>query len=271
MASPHVSDTDRARTLPAHRRGSVAEFVAQRGQVTVGELASDYGVSIDTIRRDLDQLDQDGLLIRTHGGAVSKSSTPVGDRKLDLRMQLHTAEKEHIARMAAKLIQDDSVAMLNGGTTTLAVVHQLRDRQGLTIATNNLRIPAELPPSLECELYIFGGHVRTVAQTTTGAISFAVSQLDEEIDVRADIAVIGVGGVNADGFSTSNVGDAAMMAEMMDRAERVAVVADSSKYGSTLFAQVAPLNKATYFVSDAPPPPPIAAAMKKAGVSIITP
>ncbi|WP_159620414.1 DeoR/GlpR family DNA-binding transcription regulator [Ruania rhizosphaerae] len=271
MSSADVDTQDRSRHLPAHRRGALTDFVAERGQVAVGELAERFGVSIDTIRRDLDQLDADGLLIRTHGGAVSKSAAPVGDRKLDLRLRMHTEQKEAIAAMAARLVQDDSVIMLNGGTTTLAVMRHLRDKRGLTIATNNLRIPAELPTGMECELYVFGGHVRTVAQTTTGAVSFAVTNRPDEITVRADIAIIGVGAVATSGFSTSNVGDAAMMAEMMDHAEQVAVVADSSKFSRHLFAQIASLDRATYLVTDIAPPPPIAASLEEAGVSVITP
>ncbi|UFU08010.1 DeoR/GlpR family DNA-binding transcription regulator [Ruania halotolerans] len=271
MSRADSASSDRSRHLPAHRRGALADFVAERGQVAVAELAERFHVSIDTIRRDLDQLDTDGLVIRTHGGAVSKSAAPVGDRKLDLRLHMHIEEKETIAALTARLVQDDSVIMLNGGTTTLAVVRHLRERRGLTIATNNLRIPAELPAGMQCELYVFGGHVRTVAQTTTGSVSFGVTNRPDEIAVRADLAIIGVGAVASTGFSTSNVGDAAMMAEMMDHAERVAVVADSSKFARPLFAQIAALDRATYLITDAAPPPPIAAQLKECGVSVITP
>ena len=262
---------DHSRLLPAHRRSALVDFVAERGQVAVGEVAEEFSVSIDTIRRDLDQLDSDGLVIRTHGGAVSKSAAPVGDRKLDLRMRLHTEQKDVIGAMTARLVQDDSVVMLNGGTTTLAVMRHLRDKRGLTIATNNLRIPAELPPGMECELYVFGGQVRTVAQTTTGPVAFGVPHSTDEITVRADIAVIGVGAVATTGFSTSNVGDAAMMAEMIDHADHVAVVADSSKFSRHLFARICTLERATYLVTDATPPPPIAGRLKEVGVSVITP
>lgn len=271
---PRSNRTDLAepsRHLPAHRRGSLSEFVGERGQVTVGELAERFGVSTDTIRRDLDQLDADGFIIRTHGGAVSKSATPIGDRQLDIRLRLYTEEKDVIGRLAARLVQDRSVILLNGGTTTLAVVRNLQDRRGITIATNNLRVPAELPSTLDCELYVFGGPVRTVAQTTTGPVAFRASHGIDEIDVRADLAIIGVGAVAPTGYSTSNVGDAAMMADMIGRAERVAVVADSSKFSRQLFAQVADLKRADYLVTDAPPPPPIAAALSASGVSVITP
>lgn len=262
---------DRSRLLPAHRRSALVDFVTERGQVAVGEVAEEFNVSIDTIRRDLDQLDSDGLVIRTHGGAVSKSAAPVGDRRLDLRMRLHTEQKDVIGALAARLVQDDSVVMLNGGTTTLAVMRHLRDKRGLTIATNNLRAPAELPAGMECELYVFGGHVRTVAQTTTGPVAFKVAPGTDDISVRADIAVIGVGAVAATGFSTSNIGDAAMMAEMMDHADQVAVVADSSKFSRHLFARICPLDRATYLVTDAAPPPLIAAQLRDAGVSVIAP
>ena len=262
---------ERARQLPAGRRAALADYVGRHGQVTVAQLAERFDVSIDTVRRDLDQLDAEGQLIRTHGGAVSATSTAPKDSGLDVRLRMQVEEKEAIARRAVQLVSDGSVVMLNGGTTTLAVARNLRGHHDLTIATNNLRIPAEVPPKAYRDLYVFGGSVRSITQTTTGPISFQVVGNGEQIAVQADLALIAVGAVSVEGFSTSNLGDAAMMAAMMDHASKVAVLADSTKLGRRLFAQVAELARADYFICETRPTDDIAAALEAGGVEILTP
>ncbi len=196
------------RRLPAGRKAELAAYVAESGQVTVVDLASHFGVSIDTVRRDLDQLDREGIVVRTHGGAVSAMSVPGRDRGLDVRLQMQISEKERIAALAVDLVEDGSVLMLNAGTTTLAVARALRNHRNLTIATNNLRIPAEISPSVFRDLFIFGGAVRTITQATTGPVTLAMSSNTTEVDIRCDYALIAVGAVDASGYSTSNLGDA---------------------------------------------------------------
>jgi DeoR family fructose operon transcriptional repressor len=240
--------------------------------VTVAKLAERFEVSADTIRRDLDQLDADGVLVRTHGGAVSIAANQRPDTDLVVRLRLNTAAKEVIGELAAELVDDDSVIIVNGGTTTLAVVRHLRNHRGLTIATNNLRVPAEISPKAFRDLYIFGGAVRSITQATTGPVTFQVGPGGTDVDIRSDLALLGVGAVSASGgYSTSNLGDAAMMAEMIDHAARVAILADSTKFDRRMFAQVATLEGADYLVTDAAPGPALSAALVNAGVEVITP
>lgn len=257
------------RRLPAGRKADLAAYVEQTGQVTVSDLAEHFAVSIDTIRRDLDQLDREGVLVRTHGGAVSSASGALKDKALDVRMRVQTEEKEKIARIAANLIDDGSVIMLNAGTTTLAVARALRNHRDLTIATNNLRIPGELSPTVFRDLYVFGGSVRSITQATTGPVAFTMTAGGPEVDIRCDLALIAVGAVDEAGYSTSNLGDAAMMSEMIERAERTAILADSTKLGRRFFAQIGLLERADYLVTDAPPPPRIAAALAQAEVEVL--
>ncbi|GAA3037501.1 hypothetical protein [Microbacterium dextranolyticum] len=91
-----------------------------------------------------------------------------------------------------------------------------------------------------------------------------------DVDIRCDLALVAVGAVDASGYSTSNLGDATMMAEMMERAERTAILADSSKLGRRLFAQVAPLRGADYLVTDTPPAGELASALAQADVTVVT-
>ena len=262
----------RSHRHPAARKAQLAAYVAENGQVSVGSLAEQFGVSIDTIRRDLDQLDSEGVLVRTYGGAVSVAMSARVEKAIDVRLGLQAAEKEKIGILAAKLVQDDSGVIMNGGTTMLAVARALHGHRDLTIATNNLLVPAELSPTVWRELYIFGGAVRSTTLATTGPTSLRVTTGGAELDIRGDLALIAVGAVSVQGgYTTSNVGEAAMMSEMMGRATRVAILADSSKFEKQLFAQVGTLDAADYLVTDARPPKDLETALRDNGVRIITP
>lgn len=260
----------RGRRLPAGRKADLAAYVAEIGRVTVADLAEHFDVSIDTVRRDLDQLHREGAVIRTHGGAVSAADGALRDRGLDVRLRMQIEEKEKIAQLAAELIDDGAVIMLNAGTTTLALARALRSHRDLTIATNNLRIPAEIAPTAFRDLYVFGGAVRTITQATTGPVTFTLTSGGPEVDIRCDLALVAVGAVDASGYSTTNLGDAAMMAEMIDRADRTAILADSTKLGRRLFGQVAPLSGADYLITDAEPGADLAAALRNADVTIVS-
>jgi DeoR/GlpR family transcriptional regulator of sugar metabolism len=244
--------------------------VSEVGQATVAALAARFHVSSDTIRRDLDQLDADGVLIRTHGGAMGMTAVPRSDTGLDVRSRLQPAAKEAIGALAATLVDDGSAIMMNGGTTVLALTRHLRDRRDLIVATNNLRVPLEISPKVARNVYLFGGPVRLMTQTTTGPIRFNVAAGSNEHDIQCDIAFVAVGAVSAhDGYSTSNLDDAAMMKEMMARASRVAILADSSKFGRRLFATVADLGDADLLVTDKAPPTDLMDALRESGVEVL--
>jgi DeoR family fructose operon transcriptional repressor len=266
-----VDKDDRPRNLPAGRKAQLAAFVADAGQVTVGELAERFKVSIDTVRRDLDQLAADGALVRTYGGAVSLSTAARADRAVDQRLALQEQEKEKIATLAADLVQDSSTIMINGGTTTLAAARRLGQHRDLTVATNNLLVPGALPVTAIRDIYVFGGAVRQLTLATIGPVSFRASG-GADLDITCDLALIGVGAVAADaGFTTSNIAEAAMMQEMISRSTRVAILADSSKFERRLFAQVSELSAADYLITDTAPPPDLQDALEAAGVEVLTP
>ncbi|GAA1608717.1 DeoR/GlpR family DNA-binding transcription regulator [Actinoplanes couchii] len=266
-----VDKDERQRHLPAGRKAQLAAFVADAGQVTVAELAERFKVSIDTVRRDLDQLAADGALVRTYGGAVSLSTASRTDRAVDQRLAFMEQEKDKIGTLAADLVQDASTIMINGGTTTLAAARRLGQHRDLTIATNNLLVPGALPVTAVRDIYVFGGAVRQLTLATVGPVSFRTAG-GADLDITCDLALIGVGAVAADaGFTTSNIAEAAMMQEMISRAARVAILADSSKFDRRLFAQVSELSAADYLITDAAPPPSLQEALDAAGVEVITP
>ena len=136
------------RRLPAGRKAELATYVTEVGEASVAKLAQRFDVSVDTIRRDLDALDAEGHLIRTHGGAVGVTAAPKPEFGVDVRMRMQSDAKNAIAVIAAGLISDGMVLMVNAGTTTLAIARHLRDHRQLTIATNSLQLAAVLPPEV---------------------------------------------------------------------------------------------------------------------------
>ena len=269
-ADTEVHSEPPSRRLPAGRQVQLAAYVAEHGQVTVARLAKHFNVSADTVRRDLDHLHGEGLLVHTHGGAVSLTAFPRPDSGLDVRARVQATAKDRIAALVAGLVPDGASLIINAGTTTLAVVRALRDHRDLTIATNNLAVPGEIDPKIYRDLYVFGGAVRTSAQATVGPVTFPVMLGRQDVDIRCDLALICVGAVSSElGYFTSNLAEASMMSEMMNRATQVAVMADSTKIGRRLFAKVGELGRADWFVTDVPPPDDLAEALHGADVEVI--
>lgn len=257
--------------LPGGRKAEVVSYVNRMGQVTVTALADRFGVSPDTIRRDLDQLDAEGLVIRMRGGAMSNSAVPWHDTSLSDRARLQSAQKDRIGAVAAELVQDGSVLFINGGTTALALVHHLSSKSELIIVTNNLSLPAEISADACRDLYVIGGHVRLSGQVTIGPVSFASAISCAENDIHVDLALIGVGAVDERGFSTSNLDEAAMLGQMASHARRTAILADTTKLDRRLFASIAPLEAADYLVTNEAPSAELAAELALHDVQVLTP
>ncbi len=257
--------------LAATRKSLIGVFVNATGEATVAELASKFEVSLDTIRRDLTELENEKILTKTHGGAVRNNFIPP-DSNIDMRFKIQTLAKETIGALAASLIPNDSVIMINAGTTALEFVKHLGNHHGLTISTNNLLVPRELSPKSYRSLHIFGGMHSYNSNATIGSIGFYNTRDEEVFDIRAEWGIFSVGAVSKEkGFSISNLQEAAMLRDMMRHCAKVIILADSSKFERDLFVQVGNLKDATYLVSDALPPASLLSALKKASVSVITP
>lgn len=260
------------RRLPAGRKADLAAYVYEHGQVTVTELAEHFEVSPDTIRRDLDELDTEKILIRTHGGAIMPDLIPRPDTGIDVRLRVQVARKEAIGAAAATLVKSNSVIIMNAGSTILAVARHLANHTGLTVVTNNLQISTELQPKSYRALYIFGGSVLHSSQATIGPVSFQTSGGGGELDIQCNLALLAVGGVSVEGgYSLNNFAETAMIKEMMARAEKVAILADSTKYDVRLFAKLADLGRPDYFVTDIVPPKDLLDALKEYKVELVIP
>lgn len=263
-----MSDAEAPRTahLPARRRADLVAFIQERGQATITELAEAFAVSVDTVRRDLDQLASRGLVARTHGGAVPSGELATADVPMADRLNERREAKEAIAGTAAELVRDNETLIVNGGTTALAAVSALGGSRGLTLLTNNLRVPGVIPPRAVQDVFVLGGNCRTSSLVTIGPVRFP-----DLAGVNADTALIAVGGVAESGLSVSNIPEAQMIKEMMDAAQRVVVLADSSKFDRRSLALICPLARIDTLVTDQSPGEPLAGALEKAGVTVVVP
>ncbi len=250
--------------LPAVRHNRMIDLLRERGQLTVNELVALFEVSRDTIRRDLDLLEQRGLLVRTHGGAVYNDRLVRFDTTLGSRMDVFVERKQRIGKAAAALVRDGETLILNGGSSTCFFAAALGERANLTIITNNLRLPPVTPESCLRAIHILGGTYWSVSQVTIGAIGFP-----DVAGISADTAVVGATGLSASGISMGRLEEAAETTAMMKIAARTIVLVDQSKFNTTAFAQIAGFNQINYVVTDAFPPDPIVEVMNKAGTQLI--
>lgn len=249
------------------RLATLLDQLAEHGTIEIDAAAARLGVSPATVRRDLDALDQQGLLIRTRGGAAPTSVAY--DLPLRYKTDRNTAAKQAIARAAADLVPPGAAVALNGGTTTTEVARILGSRTtappGLTVVTNALNIASELALRPDVTVVVSGGVVRPQSYELVG--SLADSVLDQ---LMCDVAVLGVGGISAGaGASTAHEGEAAVNGAMARHAREVIVVADASKLGVTAFARICPIEQVDVLVTDTGAAPGTVEALGAAGVKVV--
>ena len=249
--------------LPAKRHAELLQLLLSRGQMSVRELAAYFEISDDTVRRDLDLLASQGLLTRTHGGAVAITALVHRDSTFMQRMGTRTQEKKRIADAAIELIEDGETLLINGGSTTRLFAAQLR-RRNITVVTNNLSVPGTLPAEVARDVYILGGHYKEDAQVTIGPV------VASGVPISVDTAIIGVGGITTrEGLTTTVLEEASMIASMIAVARRTIVLADASKLGKCSFAQIGPLSSMQILISDSAPDQELTKALPEAGVQLI--
>jgi DeoR family glycerol-3-phosphate regulon repressor len=246
------------------RQLSLLDLVRSRGSVTVEELADKLGVTLQTVRRDVQRLADAGLLARFHGGVRMPSSTTENIAHQQ-RETLHAEGKAAIARAVAAQVPNDCSLIINIGTTTEAIARALLNHSGLRVITNNLNVAAILSANPQCEVIVAGGVVRTRDRGIIGepAIDF-ISQF------RVDIALIGISGIEADGslrdFDYREVKVAQMIIE---HSREVWLAADHSKFNRPAMVELATLSQIDRLFTDKPPPEPFPALLADADVRCI--
>ena len=212
--------------LTAERRNRMAQILLSEGSIKVGEMAELFGVSTETIRKDIIHLEEKGIAEKSFGGAIAKIS--IVEKPLNERALLHAEEKAAIAACATELIPDHASILLDAGSTTNAIAKQLLLHPGLTILTNSLEL-ASILSDAESDVFLIGGHLRRSSHARIGG--WSTSRLRR---LHADLAFLGSDGFQEQGGPTSvSYDEASVKAAMLRAASKTYIVADSSKALST--------------------------------------
>jgi len=245
----------------AERLGRILEELSARGSVAVADLSGRLDVSPATVRRDLEYLEEQRLLTRTHGGAVAQMVSY--ELPLRYKSARRQEEKRRIGLAAASRVHDGGVIGLTGGTTTTEVARAIVDRR-LTVVTNALNIASELAIRPNIKLVVTGGIARPESYELVGPLA------DETLaDLHLDVAFVGADGITAaDGLTTHHEIEAHTDRALMDRASRVVVVADGSKLGRVAFARICPISAVHELVTDAESNDAELLALREAGPEV---
>jgi len=255
------------------RWNALIDLLSTEGRLSVEEAAKRFDVSASTIRRDLDQLAQQQILVRARGGAVASSVS----YELPLRYKTvrHTSEKQRIAAAAAALVQPGATVCLNGGTTTTEVARAIATRADLqaspnhpavTVVTNALNIANELVVRPRVKVVVTGGVIRPQSYELIGPLAMLLLG-----EISLDFAMIGVNGIDPYGGATAHhEGEASVNQLMVTRAKQTVVVADSSKLGVVAFARICSIDRVAMLITDSAADERLLASLSERGVRVVT-
>jgi len=229
--------------LKEERQQAIIELLRRDGKVLAADLITRLKVSEDTIRRDLNDLAEAGILQRVHGGAFPRSpSLPY-----EQRVRETDAAKRAMAETAARLIHERQVVFMDSGSTVLEVVAHLPTSLRATIVTNSLPVAAALIHHTEIEVQVLGGRLKKDAQAMVG-----VPVVEALRHLRADLCLLGVCSLHPDiGISMLDAEEAYVKRAMIEQAAEVVAVAGAAKLGTAAPYVIGPITALTYLVTDA--------------------
>lgn len=258
------SSPEPGQLLIVERRQHILSLIEDHGRVLVGELSRSLGISQITIRKDLDYLQSKGLVHRTHGGALRIQSSALFDPTLEEKQKQHSEEKQRIAVAAAKMVEEGQCVMLDSGTTTTAIAHELRKFSQLTVITNAVNIAAQLA-STDLEVILIGGSLRKNSFSLVGPLAEDVLQ-----EMHADVLFLGVDGFDAElGLTTPNFPESRVNRAMVKAARRVVAVCDSTKFKRRSLSRIAPPSAIHVVITDRNLPAETAESLRKQNIEVI--
>jgi DeoR/GlpR family transcriptional regulator of sugar metabolism len=248
---PHGLATEDSASRPQdgmmaeERRTQILQIVRTEGRARVNELANRFSSSAVTIRNDLNELHQRGLVLRSHGGAVLPD-TILRESPVHERLKTHAEEKRRIGAIAATLINDGETIILDSGTTTLEIARQIKNKQGLQVITNGVNIAAELLDARDVQTFIVGGTLRVDSASIVGR---STEEMFEQFS--ADKLFLSGAGCDPDfGVSGANLEETMVNRAMLRIAREIILVADASKFSKRSMVRIAPFSEIDMVISD---------------------
>ena len=223
--------------LAVERKNSILGLLQSDGRVVVSELAEKFDVSEETIRRDLEKLERDGLVQKSYGGAVLNENAQ-SDMPLAVRKRTNVIGKQKIAELVSRYVPDNSSIMLDSSSTALFIAKRIKDRKNMVVITNSLEILVELKDRKEWKIFSSGG------QLGEDSLALVGSQADKMISsFHVDSAIISCKGFDINkGFTDSNDMHASTKRTMLENCEKRVLAVDSSKFNRIAFNVVGTLS-----------------------------
>jgi DeoR family transcriptional regulator, glycerol-3-phosphate regulon repressor len=249
---------------PNPRQAELLHEVQRLGSASVETLAERFGVTLQTVRRDVKLLTEAGLVARFHGGVRVPTSTTenIAYRQ---RQQLNETAKQRIARAVAKAVPNGCSLIINIGTTTEAIARELLQHRGLRVITNNLNVAAILSDNPQCEVIVAGGVVRARDRGIVGEVT-----VDFMRQFRVDIGLIGISGIESDGtLRDFDYREVKVARAIIEQSRTVWLASDHSKFNRPAMVELARLGELDMLFTDAAPPAPFPALLAEAGVQCV--
>ena len=242
--------------LADERRARLAQLINDKGGYRIGDLAAFFGVTKETIRKDLIYLDQKKLVCKTHGGAVSVSESR--ERPIEMRNLENVDQKRKIAQKALEFIHDDQVILLDSGSTVLTLASLLNSEHNNTLVTNSLPVAAVLSEK-ELTFHLIGGEFSPITMATSGMVATHALNM-----MKADIVFLGTSGFQSvDGPSAKAFCDAQIKRDMIKNSRTKIVLADSSKFSTNTFVCFANWSEIDVLITNKDADPAQVAELRK--------
>lgn len=234
--------------LAIERRNTILKKLSAEGKVLVADLAKEFDVTEETIRRDLEKLDNDGLAKKTYGGAVKLDNFNI-DLPFHVRKQANVESKEYIASLIANMINDGDYIMLDASTTALYVIKKILNKKNITLITNSIEILLELCNKHEWNILSTGGALKE------GGLSLVGYQAEKMISgFHVDLAICSCKGIDdKNGITDSNERDTEIKKAFFKSANKKILAVDSSKFDKASFVKVCSLADVDTIVTDTKP------------------
>ncbi len=250
----------------SNRRHIITELVKEKGSVQVISLAERFGVSTQTIRKDLLYLAERGVVTRSYGGAISTDS--VGAQKelaVEAKQLLHRDKKEKIGAYAASLVSTGEAIILDSGTTTASIARHLPDDASLTVVTNDFGVMMELVAKRQINSVMLGGELRRYNMAFYGSLTEAALER-----LAVDTLFLGVDGLDLErGITTHHESEAILNKRMIASARRVIAVTDSSKVAKVCLHRIVGLSEIQTLIIDSDAPADLIKGAKDRGIEVI--
>jgi DeoR/GlpR family transcriptional regulator of sugar metabolism len=233
--------------LAIERRQKIVEFIQKDRKVYVANLSQLFDVTEETIRRDLEKLENENMLTRTYGGAVLNQHTNE-DLPFPTRKSINSELKQKIALKAAHLINNGTTIMMDTSTTCLELMPLLQDKKDLTIITNSIKIPHDFSNS-DFNIISTGGTLRAFSLALVGSVAHNTLQ-----NYHVDMTIMSCKGLSLDnGIMESNEPESELKKTMVKQAEKVILLADHTKFNKTAFIKLFDFSYIDYIITDYEP------------------